>query len=94
MRYEASISSAYDDQRHHALKRLIRNPLDYCSLTVADGNPLTLLLMKGIQLKVVSELLDHASVTITLDTYSHVLPDVQDGAAGAMDDTMDDILRD
>lgn len=34
--------------------------------------------------KVVSEMLGHASVSITLDIYSHVLPDIQEEAAAAM----------
>lgn len=34
--------------------------------------------------------LGHASVTITLDTYSHVIPGLGDAAAGAMDDTLRD----
>src|SRR5688572_25272641 len=37
----------------------------------------TLLLEDGKHSKVVSERLGHASVMITLDTYSHVLPDMQ-----------------
>lgn len=41
----------------------------------------TLLLLAGENPKVVSERLGHASVTLTLDTYSHVLPDMQRGAA-------------
>lgn len=41
----------------------------------------TLLLMAGINPKVVSERLGHASITLTLDTYSHVLPDMQKEAA-------------
>ncbi|MEW5921148.1 MAG: tyrosine-type recombinase/integrase [Bacillota bacterium] len=40
----------------------------------------TLLLMAGENPKVVSERLGHASVTMTLDTYSHVLPDMQEKA--------------
>lgn len=36
----------------------------------------TLLLLKGVPPKIVSEMLGHASVAITLDLYSHVLPDV------------------
>jgi integrase len=32
----------------------------------------------------VSELLGHATVSITLDLYSHVLPDMQQEAADAM----------
>jgi integrase len=38
----------------------------------------TVLLMAGVNPKVVSERLGHASIVITLDTYSHVLPDMQD----------------
>lgn len=44
----------------------------------------TLLLLAGVPAKVVSERLGHASVGITLDLYSHVLPDMQDLAADAM----------
>ena len=43
----------------------------------------TMLLLDGANPKVVSERLGHASVSITLDTYSHVLPSLQaDAAAG------------
>jgi integrase len=45
----------------------------------------TLLLGEGVHVKVVSELLGHASITITLNIYSHVLPDMQDSAADAME---------
>jgi integrase len=45
----------------------------------------TLLLREGVNAKVVSEMLGHASITITLNTYSHVLPDMQDSAVDAMD---------
>jgi integrase len=45
----------------------------------------TLLLREGVNPKVVSEMLGHASIAITLNTYSHVLPDVQDSAVGAME---------
>lgn len=41
----------------------------------------TLLLAAGENPKVVSERLGHASITLTLDTYSHVLPDMQQAAA-------------
>ncbi|HEX6817068.1 MAG TPA: site-specific integrase [Ktedonobacterales bacterium] len=45
----------------------------------------TLLLRRGVHPKVVSELLGHATVTMTLDRYSHVLPDMQQAAREAMD---------
>ena len=41
----------------------------------------SLMLQAGVHPKVVSERLGHASVNITLDTYSHVLPGVQEEAA-------------
>ncbi len=41
----------------------------------------TLLLLKGENVKVVSERLGHASVAFTLKTYAHVLPGMQEGAA-------------
>ena len=44
----------------------------------------TLALLAGINPKVVSEALGHSSVTITLDTYSHVLPNMQDEMANAV----------
>jgi integrase len=40
----------------------------------------TLLLQAGVNPKVVSERLGHASIVMTLDTYSHVLPTMQESA--------------
>ena len=45
----------------------------------------TLLLLQGVHPKIVSERLGHASIGITLDTYSHVLPSLQSQAADAFD---------
>jgi integrase len=45
----------------------------------------TLLLQQGVHAKAVSELLGHSSVGMTLDVYSHVIPDMQHEAATAMD---------
>lgn len=44
----------------------------------------TAALSAGIPAKVVTERLGHANVSITLDTYSHVLPSLQDDAAAAV----------
>ena len=41
----------------------------------------TLALRAGIHPKVVSERLGHATVSITLDTYSHAIPAMQEEAA-------------
>ena len=50
----------------------------------------TLMLRAGVHPKVVSERLGHASVNITLDTYSHVLPGLQEAAAEAIDRALDE----
>ena len=48
----------------------------------------TLLLKQGVHVKFVQELLGHSDVALTLNVYSHVLPDMGDAAAGAMDDAL------
>ena len=48
----------------------------------------TLLLLKNVNPKVVQELLGHATITQTLDTYSHVLPTMQDAATNAMESAL------
>jgi integrase len=45
----------------------------------------TLLLSKGVHPKLVQELLGHVTISITLDTYSHVLPGMGDQTATAME---------
>ena len=46
----------------------------------------TQLFKLGVHPKIVSERLGHASIGITLDTYSHVLPSMQQDAADAFDE--------
>jgi len=48
----------------------------------------TLMLKQGVHPKIVSERLGHASVNITLDTYSHVLPGLQEAAAVAFEEAL------
>jgi integrase len=45
----------------------------------------TLLLSEGVHPKFVQELLGHANISITLDTYSHVLPSMGDQTVAAME---------
>lgn len=45
----------------------------------------TLLLSQGVHPKVVQERLGHSQISVTLDTYSHVLPTLQIEAAGKFD---------
>jgi hypothetical protein len=54
----------------------------------------TLLLAAGVNPKVVSERLGHASVAFTLDTYAHVLPTMQSEAAERFDRAVfDELVR-
>ena len=48
----------------------------------------TLLLGKAVHPKIVQELLGHATIAITLDTYSHVLPNMQGEAVSAMESAL------
>jgi integrase len=48
----------------------------------------TLLLLKNVNPKIVQEMLGHATITQTLDTYSHVLPTMQDAATEAMESVL------
>jgi integrase len=49
----------------------------------------TLLLANGTHPKVVQEMLGHSTISITLDTYSHVLPNMQREAVKAMEDLIE-----
>jgi integrase len=44
----------------------------------------TLLLLANVHPKVVSERLGHANIEITLNTYSHLLPGMQESAVAAL----------
>ena len=44
------------------------------------------MLKQGIHPKIVQERLGHSSIQITLDTYSHVAPELQQAAANRFDD--------
>ena len=46
----------------------------------------------GVHFKVVSERMGHASINITLDTYSHVMPGLQEAAADRFDRMLDSTM--
>lgn len=48
----------------------------------------TLLLSKNINPKIVSEMLGHATISQTMDTYSHVMPGMGDVAATALEEAL------
>lgn len=53
----------------------------------------TMLLNSGVHPKIASEALGHSTVGITLDTYSHVLPNMQGVAAAAIQETLGHITE-
>jgi integrase len=53
----------------------------------------TILLSKGVHPKFVQELLGHATIAITLDTYSHIMPGMGDATARAMEDALSSTIK-
>jgi integrase len=74
------------NQRHSLLERAGLSKIRFHDLRHTCA---TLLLGRGVHAKFVQELLGHANITITLDTYSHVLPGMGDQTARAMEDALD-----
>ena len=79
--------------RHHLTSRRFKALLKRAQLPEIRFHDLrhtcaTLLLTKNVNPKIVSEMLGHATIAITLDTYSHVLPNMRDQAAAAMEDAL------
>jgi integrase len=62
-----------------------RSKLPHVRLHDLRHSHATQLLLQGVHPKVVSERLGHSRVGITLDTYSHVLPGMQEDAAEKID---------
>ena len=48
----------------------------------------TLAFKQNIQPEIVSEALGHSKIGITLNLYSHVIPDIQDESANAVADVL------
>ena len=72
-----------------AFIRLIRRSgLPHIRLHDLRHTHATLMLKAGVHPKVVSERLGHAGIGITLDTYSHVLPGLQEAAAERFDEML------
>jgi integrase len=58
---------------------------------MTSGTCATLLLSKAVHPKFVQELLGHATIAITLDTYSHFILSLGDQTARAMQDALSPI---
>lgn len=65
------------------LERAGLPPMTFHQLRHTAAN---ILLLKNVTSKVVSEMLGLATIAITLDTYSHVLPNMQDSTVKAMEE--------
>ena len=71
----------------HAWIKLVRRcGLHGIRLHDARHTHASLLLKQGVHPKIVQERLGHGSIQITLDTYSHVAPGLQQAAAKKFDD--------
>ena len=79
--------------RHNLTQRSFKPLLERAGLPQIRFHDLrhtcaTILLSQGVHAKFVQELLGHATIAITLDTYSHVLPGMGGGTAEAMDEAL------
>ena len=75
-----------NNPRHRAFPGILKNAnLPVIRFHDLRHSTATLLLSLGVHPKVVQELLGHSQVSVTLDTYSHVLPDMQSEAMAEMD---------
>jgi len=71
----------------HAWIKLVRRiGLDDIRFHDARHSHASLMLKAGIHPKIVQERLGHSSISITLDTYSHVAPGLQEAAANRFDE--------
>jgi len=74
----------------HAWIKLVRRcGLKGIRLHDARHTHASLLLKQGVHPKIVQERLGHGSIQITLDTYSHVAPGLQQAAADKFDEVLD-----
>lgn len=66
----------------HTFKRIVKRlGLPDVRLHDLRHTHASLMLKQGIHPKIVSERLGHSNIGITLDTYSHVMPGLQEAAA-------------
>jgi integrase len=74
----------------HTFTRVLKNAgLPHIRFHDLRHTHATLMLKAGVHPKIVSERLGHANIGITLDTYSHVVPGLQEVAAQRFDEIFD-----
>jgi len=72
-------------KKKHFKPLLMRAKLPAIRLYDLRHTAASLLLANGEHPKVVQEMLEHFSITLTMDTYSHVMPDMQEQSAARLD---------
>ncbi len=77
-----------DTVTHTWIKLVCRAGVSGVRLHDARHSHASLMLKAGVHLKIVQERLGHASIQITLDTYSHVAPSLQTAAAQCFDEKL------
>ena len=74
---------------HREWQRLLRKAgVPAARLHDARHTAATLLLAQGVPARVVMELLGHSQITLTLGTYTHVVPELARDAAARMGDAL------
>lgn len=92
----AAVEHVFCNQHGGYLRRSHFHREDYKPLLKRAGLPsirfhdlrhtsATMLLAQGVHPKVVQERLGHSQISLTMDTYSHVMPGMQKDAAGKLD---------
>lgn len=78
-----------DNLYHRGFQPLLKRPgLSGFTFHSLRHTCATLLLTKNVHPKIVQEMLGHATISQTMDTYSHVLPGMQDEAAAALESAL------
>ena len=74
-------------------KRILRDAgLEDCRFHDLRHTFATVALQNGVDIKTLSGMLGHYSSDFTLDTYTHVTPDMQKAASGIVGGFMEDLL--
>ena len=73
-------------RRRHFHKLLEAAKLPHARIHDLRHTAATILLEQGVHPKVVQERLGHSNISMTLDTYSHVVPSMQKAAASKLDE--------
>lgn len=77
------------DTISHAWAKLVKRcKLKNIRLHDARHTMATLMFKNGVHPKIVQERLGHSSITLTLDTYSHIVPGLQAAAAEGLDNIL------